>query len=42
MVTAGKFYFWVFPNLNDEKCGFLDSFKPFYSLESKQDVIENN
>ena len=31
--TAGKVYFWVFPYLNDEKRGFFESFKPFYSME---------
>merc|ERR1719343_689462 len=31
------FDFWVFPNLNDEYCGFLDSFQPFYSWEKRKD-----
>jgi len=31
------FDFWIFPNLNDEYCGFLDSFKPFYSWEKRAD-----
>jgi len=31
------FDFWIFPNLNDEYCGFLDSFKPFYSWEKRKD-----
>mmetsp|Transcript_40971 Transcript_40971/g.61917 ORF Transcript_40971/g.61917 Transcript_40971/m.61917 type:complete len:343 (-) Transcript_40971:185-1213(-) len=31
------FDFWVFPNINDEYCGFLDSFKPFYSWEKRSD-----
>ena len=29
--------FWIFPNLNDEYCGFVDSFKPFYSFERRRD-----
>lgn len=32
--TMGKVHFWVFPNLNEEKYGFFDSFKPFYSIEN--------
>jgi len=31
------FDFWIFPNINDEVCGFLDSFKPFYSWEKRKD-----
>merc|ERR1712048_622236 len=31
------FDFWIFPNLNDEYCGFLDSFKPVYSWEKRKD-----
>jgi len=31
------FDFWIFPNLNDEYCGFLDSFKPCYSWEKRKD-----
>lgn len=31
------FDFWIFPNLNDEYCGFLDSFQPFYSWEKRKD-----
>merc|ERR1719343_959536 len=31
------FDFWIFPNLNDEYCGFLDSFQPFYSFEKRKD-----
>jgi len=31
------FDFWVFPNINDEYCGFLDSFQPFYSWEKRKD-----
>lgn len=36
ITTLGKYHFWVFPNLDNEKCGFVDSFKPFYSLEFKK------
>lgn len=35
VVTLGKIKFWIFPNLDNEKLGFVDSFKPFYSLEHK-------
>jgi len=31
------FDFWIFPNLNDETVGFLDSFKPCYSWEKRKD-----
>jgi translocation protein SEC62 len=31
------FDFWIFPNLNDEYCGFLDSFRPLYSWEKRKD-----
>jgi len=31
------FDFWIFPNLNDEYCGFLDSFQPCYSWEKRKD-----
>merc|ERR1712176_485984 len=31
------FDFWIFPNLNDEYCGFLDSFQPVYSWEKRKD-----
>lgn len=31
------FDFWIFPNINDEYCGFLDSFKPFYSWDKRAD-----
>lgn len=33
--TAGRVHFWIFPYLNDEKRGFVDSFKPLYSVERK-------
>ena len=36
--TMGKVHFWVFPNLNEEKYGFVDSFKPFYSIENTGDT----
>lgn len=32
--SLGKVHFWLFPNLNEEKYGFFDSFKPFYSIET--------
>ena len=28
--------FWLLPNLDDEKLGVIDSFKPFYSLKFKK------
>jgi len=31
--------FWILPNINDEYCGFLDSFKPAYSWERRKDDI---
>mmetsp|Transcript_104552 Transcript_104552/g.205039 ORF Transcript_104552/g.205039 Transcript_104552/m.205039 type:complete len:343 (-) Transcript_104552:87-1115(-) len=31
------FDFWIFPNINDEYCGFLDSFRPVYSWEKRKD-----
>ena len=33
VVTAGKLKFWILPNLDNEKAGFFESFKPFYSAE---------
>mmetsp|Transcript_148051 Transcript_148051/g.258236 ORF Transcript_148051/g.258236 Transcript_148051/m.258236 type:complete len:361 (-) Transcript_148051:40-1122(-) len=33
------FDFWIFPNLNDEYCGFLDSFQPVYSWEKRKDDV---
>lgn len=33
------FDFWIFPNLNDEYCGFLDSFQPIYSWEKRKDDL---
>ncbi|CAI8055872.1 Translocation protein SEC62 [Geodia barretti] len=37
VATLGKVHFWVFPNLNEEKYGFVDSFKPIYSIERSGD-----
>ena len=37
VATLGKVHFWAFPNLNEEKYGFVDSFKPFYSVERSGD-----
>ena len=37
VATLGKVQFWVFPNLNEEKYGFVDSFKPLYSVERSGD-----
>ena len=37
VATLGKVHFWVFPNLNEEKYGFIDSFKPLYSIERSGD-----
>ena len=37
VATLGKVHFWVFPNLNEEKYGFVDSFKPVYSIERSGD-----
>lgn len=31
------FDFWIFPNINDEYCGFLDSFQPVYSWDKRKD-----
>ncbi len=36
MFTAGKLHFWVMPNLDNEKCGFFESFHPLYSIEWKK------
>lgn len=33
------FDFWIFPNINDEYCGFLDSFQPIYSWEKRKDDL---
>ncbi len=37
MFTAGKLHFWVMPNLDNEKCGFFESFHPLYSVEWKKE-----
>jgi hypothetical protein len=34
--TNGGVIFWLFPNLDDDKLGVIDSFKPFYSLKYKK------
>lgn len=31
------FEFWIFPNLNDEYCGILETFQPLYSFEKRKD-----
>lgn len=33
MLTGAKLKFWIFPNLDNEKTGFFESFKPTYSVE---------
>jgi len=33
VVTVGKLKFWILPNLDNEKTGFIESFKPIYSVE---------
>jgi translocation protein SEC62 len=33
------FDFWIFPNLTDDYAGFIDSFKPLYSLDKRQDDL---
>lgn len=33
VISLGKINFWIFPNLDNEKLGFVESFKPFYSFE---------
>lgn len=34
--SSGKVVFWLLPNLDDEKLGVIDSFKPLYSLKFKK------
>lgn len=34
-VTSGKLDFCIFPNLDNEKLGVIDSFKPLYSVKWK-------
>lgn len=36
IISLGKVKFWIFPNLDNEKLGFLESFKPFYSFEYRE------
>jgi translocation protein SEC62 len=31
------FDFWIFPNINDDSCGFLETFQPLYSWEKRKD-----
>jgi len=31
------FDFWIFPNINDETIGFLETFQPFYSWDKRKD-----
>ena len=31
--TGGKVHFWLFPNLNNDSYGILESFKPLYSVK---------
>ena len=38
IITIGKVHFWIFPNLENEKCGFFESFKPFYSIEGPSET----
>lgn len=33
VATGGKLSFWILPNLDSEKTGFFDSFKPLHSAE---------
>lgn len=33
VLTGGKLKFWILPNLDDEKMGFFDSFRPLHSIE---------
>ena len=35
-LSGGKVVFWLLPNLDDEKLGVIDSFKPLYSLKFKK------
>ena len=35
--SVGKVTFWIFPNMDNDKCGFVESFKPFYSVEVAKD-----
>lgn len=31
--TLGRVFFWLYPNLNEDVDGIMDSFKPLYSIE---------
>ncbi len=33
VLTGAKLKFWLFPNLDNEKAGFFESFKPLYSVD---------
>ena len=35
-LTNTKVEFWLLPNLDNDKLGVIDSFKPFYSLKFKK------
>lgn len=35
-MTVGKVHFWLLPNLDNEKLGIIDSFKPLYSIKRKK------
>ena len=35
-MSYGKIHLWLLPNLDNEKLGIIDSFKPFYSIEQKK------
>lgn len=35
-LSYGKINLWLLPNLDNEKLGIIDSFKPLYSLERKK------
>ena len=36
IATGGRVELWLVPNLNNEKLGIFDSFKPLYSLKKKR------
>ena len=35
-LSVGKINFWLLPNLDNERLGIIDSFKPLYSLKFKK------
>ena len=35
-LSYGKINLWLLPNLDNEKLGIIESFKPLYSLERKK------